>query len=198
MAQRQAYDSVLAQADVERQRGDFGKAEELLSGLLQGGRSDDRLTAKLAEVQDERISHAMTDAERVIGRGEFDRGIALLEALRLRATPAWTARVEEARQAAIHKKEEFLRERFRRVRARVVEGAPTDRQREQMIVALNQAQARTLLGSRGNRGRARSGREWVEAVSRFRASAEIAGLDAGSGPLNLPRSHPPSGSGQQA
>ncbi len=107
-----AYESALGHVEQQRNHGDLDKAEERLTSLIREGSPDDRASRLLQEVREQRFLEQLKEADCAVGRGDFDTGLMLIEALRTAAPPEWTVRLDAAyQQVEARREQELARER---------------------------------------------------------------------------------------
>jgi hypothetical protein len=112
VAKRKAYEAALAAAVESRHAGDLAAAETRLTQLVHSGALDDRATRLLSEVKEEKFAREAGRIDEAMDAGDFDRAIAIAEALTPDAPEGWKARLanrcaeaKRRRQAAIEREE---------------------------------------------------------------------------------------------
>jgi serine/threonine protein kinase len=128
ISRRQSYERDLTEAGRLWETGHRLQAEQLLAALNEDACVDGRARELLVQVQNQRISGQIREAEQAIESGDFDRGLVLLEALRSGVPERWASTVDQAYQSALlMKQKEVERQRQERGReaaiARIAEEA---------------------------------------------------------------------------
>ena len=116
---RMAFESAMAEADRNKNRGDLDEAERRLQILIDRGDLDDRASRLLSEVRERKLSRQIEEAENAIGRGDFDRGITLLRTMQIQVPEAASAKIASAYEKALARRDSEIARLVQSIRERL-------------------------------------------------------------------------------